>query len=126
MLLKCSHIDSSVLDTFFPVKVVFRYVNITVITGIDCYRVIRKFINIMFRIDETYVVEALIIAVVIYFYVYVIRSFITTMNSGVTYASAARHNLGIFTLMSVAPNNTVYDFRRPCHQACIVIGIFMF
>ena len=80
----------------------------------------------MFRIDETYVVEALIIAVVIYFYVYVIRSFITTMNSGVTYAAAARHNLGIFTLMSVAPDDTVYDFRRPCHQACIVIGIFMF
>ena len=80
----------------------------------------------MFCIDETYVVEALIIAVVIYFYVYVIRSFITTMNSGVTYAAAARHNLGIFTLMSVPPNNTVYDFRRPCHQACIVIGIFMF
>ena len=80
----------------------------------------------MFCIDETYVVEALIISVVIYFYVYVIRSFITTMNSGVTYAAAARHNLGIFTLMSVAPDDTVYDFRRPCHQACIVIGIFMF
>ena len=126
MLLESSHIDSSVLDTFFPVKVVFRYVNITVITCVDCNGIVGQFINIMFRIDETYVVEALIIAVVIYFYVYVIRSFITTMNSGVTYAAAASHNLGIFTLMSIAPDDTVYDFRRPCHQACIVIGIFMF
>ena len=80
----------------------------------------------MFRIDETYVVEAFIIAVVIYFYVYVIRSFITTMNSGVTYAAAARHNLGIFTLMSVTPNDTVHNFCRPRIQSCIVIIIFMF
>ena len=126
MLLKCSHIDSSVLDTFFPVKVVFRYVNITVITCIDCNGIVGQFVDIMFCIDETYVVETLVIAVVIYFYVYVIRSFITTMNSGVTYAAAARHNLGIFTLMSVAPDDTVHNFCRPRIQSCIVIIIFMF
>ena len=95
-------------------------------TCVDRNGIVGQFIDIMFCIDETYVVEALIISVVIYFYVYVIRSFITTMNSGVTYAAAARHNLGIFTLMSVAPDDTVHNFCRPRIQSCIVIGIFMF